>query len=121
MSAHTSSARLKVALAAAAVLSATLPTLAAAQARPSSTPARNDAARVWRTLSVDAPPIGAQRVVMPCQQGAVARRNFERRFGQQPVFITADQALSARNAGESWTAPRCMTWRELDRLSERLD
>lgn len=78
-------------------------------------------AQVYRTLSVEAPPPGAVRIVMPCESGAVARRNFERRFGQTPVFVTAEEALQARDRGETWSAPRCMTDREHARLSDILN
>lgn len=77
-------------------------------------------AQVYRTLSVEAPPPGAVRIVMPCETGAVARRNFERRFGEAPIFVTADQALQARDRGEIWSTPRCMTDREHARLSDML-
>lgn len=77
-------------------------------------------AQVYRTLSVEAPPPGAVRIVMPCESGAVARRNFERRFGEAPTFVTADQALQARDRGETWSTPRCMTDREHARLSDLL-
>jgi len=77
-------------------------------------------ASVFRALSVEAPPPGAARIVMPCDTDAVARRSFERRVGQPPVFVTAEQALEARDRREVWTTPRCMTDGELARLSERL-
>lgn len=77
-------------------------------------------ARVFRALSVEAPPPGAARIVMPCDTDAVARRSFERSVGQPPIFVTAEQALQARDRGEVWSVPRCMTDRELARLSEML-
>jgi len=121
MSAITKSPRLTAALAAVVALSAAAPALAETQSRNRSdnaAPARNETARVWRTVASDAPPLGAQRVVMACEQGAIARRNFERRFGQAPVFVTASQALAARDAGQTWSTPRCMTERELYRLTD---
>lgn len=77
-------------------------------------------ARVFRALSVEAPPPGAARIVMPCDTDAVARRSFERSVGQAPVFVTAEQAIQARDRGEVWTAPRCMTDSELARLRDML-
>lgn len=93
---------------------------APALAQQRAAPAAQFDARVYRAMSVEAPPPGALRIVMPCETGAVARRAFERRFGQTPVFVTADEALQARDRGETWSAPRCMTEREHARLSEML-
>ena len=124
MSAITKSPRLTAALAAVVALSAAAPALAEAQSRNRSdnaAPARNETARVWRTVASDAPPLGAQRVVMACEQGAIARRDYERQYGQAPVFMTADQVLSAKQRGETWSAPRCMNSREHARLSRTLE
>lgn len=125
MPAFASSARFRLALAAVAALSTALPALALpaqAQTQPQRTtqPVRTDA-QMWRALSTDTLPTDAPRVVLVCEQGAIARRNFERRFGQSPLFITADQALAARDRNDVWSTPRCMTQRQMDRLIQRLD
>ncbi|WGM29819.1 hypothetical protein [Brevundimonas sp. NIBR11] len=65
-------------------------------------------------------PVGAQRVVMMCANDAATRSAFRREHGTPPAFITADQALQARAAGETWSAPRCMTAREHGRLVQTL-
>ena len=117
MTAFALSARLS--LATVAALSMALPAFAQNQTQRTAQPARAEA-QVWRTSSIDVP-TDAPRVVLVCEQGAIARRNFERRFGQEPMFITADQALAARDRNEVWSAPRCMTQRQLDRLTERLN
>ena len=61
------------------------------------------------------------QAVMWCESGAIARRDYERQYGQAPVFMTADQVLSAKRRGETWSAPRCMTSREHARLSRTLE
>ena len=109
----------RLGLATTAALAVALPAVAQTQTSRTAQPVRTDA-QVWRASTVEAP-ADAPRVVLVCEQGAIARRNFERRFGQEPMFITADQALAARDRNEVWTAPRCMTQRQLDRLVERMN
>ncbi|AQR60780.1 hypothetical protein BZG35_03275 [Brevundimonas sp. LM2] len=65
-------------------------------------------------------PERAQRVVMLCATDAATRASFQRDFGTRPVFVSADDALRARTARETWTAPRCMTEREHARLTQTL-
>ena len=67
-----------------------------------------------------APSVNARQVVMWCESGAMARRAFEREHGRTQIFVSADQVLAARRAGETWDAPRCMTAREHARLSRTL-
>lgn len=123
MPAHPSSTGFRLGLVAAAALATALPAFAQSASQRTSQPGRapEAGAQVWRALSVDAVPTEAPRVVLVCDPGAIARRNFERRFGQEPVFVTAEQALAARDRNDAWSAPRCMTQRQLDRLVERLD
>ena len=66
-------------------------------------------------------PAGAQRVVMMCTNDAATRSAFRREHGAPPAFVTADQALQARAAGEVWSTPRCMTAREHGRLVQTLN
>jgi predicted dehydrogenase len=60
------------------------------------------------------------RAVMSCDTDARLVRAFRREHGSAPVFMTADQVLRARESGERWTAPRCMTEREHARLGRLL-
>ncbi|MGA0544639.1 hypothetical protein ACO2Q1_05160 [Brevundimonas sp. VNH65] len=109
----------RLGLATVAAVAVALPAFAQTQTARTTQAPRAEA-QVWRTASVEAS-ADAPRVVLVCEQGAIARRNFERRFGQEPMFITADQALAARDRNEVWAAPRCMTQRQLDRLVDRLN
>ncbi len=61
-----------------------------------------------------------QRVVMECARDDATQRGFRREHGARPVFVTADQVLSARASGQGWRAPRCMTAREHGRLSRMM-
>ena len=61
-----------------------------------------------------------QRVVMMCDATPATVSAFRREHGQRPVFVTADQVLSARATGQRWSAPRCMTAREHARLVQAM-
>ncbi|MBJ7484837.1 hypothetical protein [Brevundimonas sp.] len=61
-----------------------------------------------------------QRVVMMCDATPATVSAFRREHGQRPVFVTADQVLSARATGQQWSAPRCMTAREHGRLVQAM-
>ena len=54
--------------------------------------------------------------VMVCATDAATRRAYQREFGVAPVFVTAQEAVAARQAGQRWATPRCMTERQYDRL-----
>ncbi len=54
--------------------------------------------------------------VMVCATDAATRRAYQREFGAAPVFVTADEVVAARQSGQRWTTPRCMTERQYDRL-----
>lgn len=92
-----------LAVAAATALAATAPAFA------------GDSAQTTRP----APP-SLQRVVMECDRDAATVRGFRREHRARPVFITADQVLTARASGETWAAPRCMTARERGRLVQMM-
>lgn len=62
-------------------------------------------------LAREADPVG--KAVMICAQDEMTARSYERTYGERPVFVTAQQVLEA---GEGWTAPRCMTEREYAQL-----
>lgn len=62
------------------------------------------------------------QAVMICAEDASTRASFEREYGERPVFVSAQDLLAARDAGERWEAPRCMTEREYaryERISEQ--
>jgi len=61
-----------------------------------------------------------QRVVMECGRDDATQRGFRREHGARPVFVTAEQVLSARASGDGWRAPRCMTARERGRLARMM-
>ena len=54
----------------------------------------------------------SQRAVMICATDAATRSSFAREYGQAPVYITAREALAAKDLGQTWSTPRCMTERE---------
>lgn len=58
----------------------------------------------------------ALQPVMACGTDAATRRAYQREFGVAPVFVTAEETVAARRAGEHWSAPRCMTEQQYDRL-----
>ena len=60
------------------------------------------------------------QAVMICGEDSATRASFEREYGQRPVFVSAQDLLAARDAGERWEAPRCMTEREYARY-ERIN
>lgn len=58
----------------------------------------------------------ARQSVMICRTDVATRRAYEREHGVSPVFVTARETVAAREAGEAWSRPRCMTEREYNRL-----
>ena len=56
------------------------------------------------------------RSVMVCASDIEARRTYQQAYGAPPAFVTAQEAVEARQAGHQWSAPRCMTQRQYDRL-----
>lgn len=68
----------------------------------------------------DAPLRSGERVVMACERDVATRRGFAREHGAQPVFMTAEQVLAARDRREIWTTPRCMAPPEHARLVRML-
>lgn len=58
----------------------------------------------------------ARQAVMICATDAATRRAYQREHGVAPVFVSARETIAARDAGETWAAPRCMTEREYGRL-----
>jgi hypothetical protein len=72
--------------------------------------------------SVDPTTDTPAQAVMICSEDAVTRASFEREYGERPVFVSAQDLLAARDAGERWEAPRCMTEREYvryERISQQ--
>lgn len=62
--------------------------------------------------AADSPAAQPQRAVMICATDAATRSSFAREYGQAPVYITAREALAAKDRGQTWSTPRCMTERE---------
>ncbi len=60
----------------------------------------------------------AQIVVAVCERDALTQAAFRQNYGPHPVYVTADEVLSARAAGERWSAPRCMNARQHSRLAD---
>ena len=94
-------------LIAAALAAVATPSLAQSERTQSerTQPARNQTAQPAKLQSV-----------MVCATDAATRRAYQREFGVTPVFVTAQEAVAARQAGQRWAAPRCMTERQYDRL-----
>ncbi|MBB3873642.1 MAG: hypothetical protein KYX67_08960 [Brevundimonas sp.] len=64
----------------------------------------------------EAPRAATLQSVMVCASDTATRRAYQREFGAAPVFVTAQEAIAARQAGQRWTAPRCMTAHQYNRL-----
>lgn len=58
----------------------------------------------------------ALRAVMACKTDTATRRAYRREIGAAPVFVTAQEALAARQNGQRWATPRCMTEHQYNRL-----
>lgn len=75
------------------------------------------AAAAGPVMAQDSPPT-APRAVYVCGSDAATSRSFQHRYGERPIFVSADEALAAAASGERWATPRCMTDREHRRLVE---
>ena len=53
---------------------------------------------------------------MVCKTDTATRRAYQREFGAAPVFMTAQEAVAARENGQRWSTPRCMTEHQYNRL-----
>jgi hypothetical protein len=58
--------------------------------------------------------------VSVCERDALTQAAFRQNYGASPVYVTADQVLAARASGERWSAPRCMTASEHQRLTQAM-
>ena len=56
------------------------------------------------------------QAVMMCRTDTSTRRAYQREFGAAPIFVTAQEAVAARQAGQRWSTPRCMTEHQYNRL-----
>ena len=56
------------------------------------------------------------RPLMVCANDRDTRVAFRREFGQEPVFLTAEEARDAARRGESWETPRCIAEAQQARL-----
>ena len=65
------------------------------------------AAAVPASASVDPETARApSQTVMICGEDSATRATFEREYGERPVFVSAQDLLAARDAGERWEALR---------------
>jgi len=58
---------------------------------------------------------GEARVLYVCDKTVETKRAFERKFGQIR-FVTAEEALRSADKKEVWTAPRCMTDANMEKM-----
>jgi hypothetical protein len=58
--------------------------------------------------------------VQLCEVDAISQPAFRSVDGARPVFVTADEVLAARAAGERWAQTRCMTPVQHQRLTNAL-
>ena len=63
--------------------------------------------------AVEAVQARAERVVYVCDRSEETRRSFEREYGEAK-FVTAEEASSSN---ETWSAPRCMTEVQAQKLA----
>lgn len=75
------------------------------------------AAEAPRAAARASQPTG-QFVVALCERDALTQAAFRQNYGPRPVYVTADEVLSARASGERWSTPRCMTARQHSRLAD---
>lgn len=62
----------------------------------------------------------ARIVVDLCERDPLTQAALRNQHGARPVYVTAEQVLSARASGERWSAPRCMTASQHQQLTQRL-
>lgn len=70
------------------------------------------AAAAFTPALAQSPTPAQPRAVLICATDAATRASFAREYGAAPVFISAREALAARDSGQTWATPRCMTERE---------
>ena len=56
-----------------------------------------------------------------CDREALTQAAFRNDFGPRPVFVTANEVMNARAAGERWSGMRCMTESQHQRLTRLLN
>lgn len=96
----------KTALIACALFAATTAPAFAGEAPRTAPPAAQSSARVLVTV---------------CERDALTQAAFRQNYGARPVYVTSEQVLNARAAGERWSAPRCMTTGGHQRLTQALN
>ncbi len=62
----------------------------------------------------------ARIAVTVCERDALTQAAFRDQHGPSPTYVTADDVLAARDAGERWAESRCMTARQHLELRQRL-
>ena len=55
--------------------------------------------------------------VLVCGADTQARLAYQQTYGAAPAFVTAQEALAARQTGQRWATPRCMTAHQYNRLA----
>lgn len=63
----------------------------------------------------------ARIVLTVCDRDALTQAAFRNQNGPRPVFVSVDEVLNARAAGERWSEPRCISAGQQQRLAQRLN
>lgn len=92
------------------------PALIAAALAAAATPTLAQQSPAQQTQAREAVRPAALRAVMACKTDTATRRAYQREFGAAPVFVTAQEAVAARQNGQRWSMPRCMTDHQYNRL-----
>lgn len=92
------------------------PALIAAALAAAATPTLAQQSPAQQTQARETVRPAALRAVMACKTDTATRRAYAREFGAAPVFVTAQEAVAARQNGQRWSTPRCMTEHQYNRL-----
>ncbi|GAA0647315.1 hypothetical protein [Brevundimonas lenta] len=66
------------------------------------------------------PDTDAQVAVTLCERDALTQAAFRRNHGPSPEFVTAADVMRAREAGERWAEPKCISVRQQRELNRML-
>lgn len=70
---------------------------------------------VDRARDVTTPRSGRELYI--CAKDEASRRAFKREHGEV-IFVSAREAIDSRTDGATWSAPRCITQKEYNRLEK---